>query len=549
MNRTLVVCAVLLAGAGAFAMEKLGLPIEVTAREPAGVAWKSAPICGGIPLPWGVYKNDQGFALFAGDQEVPSQTLPLVVDEKGYLRWILLDYQVDLAPNESKTFTLKAVDPKARPPSPLKVSETDKGVTVETGAMTFTIAKDKPFSLFSSVSVGGKPVVAGGEVSYTDITKDNPVRHVADKPASIVVDYRGPMRTTIIVRAPFQDDEKTKLMAIARITAWAGRSDVHVKYSLANSNKEHYTYRMIQDSSITLTLAGKPAKTLIGATEPQTLDGGASVTRGARSMAGRRKPREGHTKVEQAGKSAWQADGRKENCHGWIAAQTGAGAVFACDRYFNADPPRRMSTEGGALTLSGVIPRFDGPGGPAHMYAKHRWLMDCSHLDSQYVIDFAAPAEMKALDARAEAARYPLHAMAPPAWYFETEGLSVGKFGTQEDELAAYDTWEWKYDKNRAPKSCRDNRRYVWGEDNHYELEEDVVESILLMYLRTGSRDFYNTAEAWANYEMALRQWRTDDWRWRDGGVWWTGGGPVGNRPTRSKDPVTGRMHFLKCIG
>ncbi|MFW6157994.1 MAG: hypothetical protein ACOC8E_01390, partial [Planctomycetota bacterium] len=376
MKKALVVCLVLLAGACAFAMETPELPVEVTAREPAGVAWKSAPICGGIPLPWGVYKKDQGFALFAGETEVPSQTLPLVVDEKGFLRWVLLDYQVDLGPSESKTYTLKAVDPKARPASPLKVTETDQGVTVDTGKMTFAIAKDQPFSLFSSVSVGGKPVVTGGEASYTDITKDKPVRHVADKPASVVVDYKGPMQTTIIVRAPFQDDEKTKLMAVARITAWAGRSDVHLKYSLANSNKEHYTYRMIQDSSIKLTLAGKPAKTLIGATEPQTLDGGASVTRGARSMAGRRKPRKGHTVVEQAGKSAWEADGREQKCNGWIAAQAGDAAVFACDRYFNDDPPRRMATEDGALTLSGVIPRFDGAGMPTHMYAKHRWAMD-----------------------------------------------------------------------------------------------------------------------------------------------------------------------------
>ena len=42
------------------------------------------------------------------------------------------------------------------------------------------------------------------------------------------------------------------------------------------------------------------------------------------------------------------------------------------------------------------------------------------------------------------------------------------------------------------------------------------------MYLRTGRRAFFDAAEAWANYFMDLQTWRTDGWRWKDGGVWWT---------------------------
>ena len=100
---------VLLAGAWAW-----GLEIPLVVEEPAGVARAAEPVSAGIPLPWGKFKKDQPFALFTGEREVPVQVLPLVVDENGFLRWVLLDFQTDLGPKEKKTFTLRTGQPTAR---------------------------------------------------------------------------------------------------------------------------------------------------------------------------------------------------------------------------------------------------------------------------------------------------------------------------------------------------------------------------------------------------------------------------------------------------
>ena len=108
MRKLCLVCGVVAAATRAFAAD---LSVPITVQEPAGVARKAAPVSGGIPLPWGVYKASQHFAL----KEVPSQVVPLVVDEKGYLRWVLLDLQTDLKPDEKKTFTLTTAAP---PPEP-----------------------------------------------------------------------------------------------------------------------------------------------------------------------------------------------------------------------------------------------------------------------------------------------------------------------------------------------------------------------------------------------------------------------------------------------
>jgi len=469
--------------------------VDLTVREPSGVARKAASASGGIPLPRGLFGKEQEFAVFAGGREVPAQVIPLVVDERGFLRWVLVDVQTDVAANGMATFTLKAAKPSATTVSPVKVIEAADGVTVNTGKVTFTVAKGKAFSLFTRVVADSRPVVTGGEVSYTNGFDGK--RYAAAAPTSVEVEYRGPMRATICVQGGFVGDDRTRLHYIARITAWTGRSDVHVKYALANSNAEQYTYRTIKDSSIRLTLADPAVR----------------------------------EEVRSAKGSAAAQD--------WTLARGKTSAVFACDLYLNDDPPRRLAVTGSDLLLTGVAER--AAGGP-------RMLFDCSHLSSQYVIDFAAPTDRGALAAMSRSAKGRLHIMAPPAWYSETESLAIGHFGTQTDEMKCYDTWAWTYDAKQAPQRPRGRsmpvRRYVRGEDNHYETEQDNVEALLLMYLRTGSRPFLTTGRAWANYEMDLQNWRTDGWRWKDGGVWW-GNGPYGNRPKRKVDPVTGRRNSI----
>ncbi len=527
------------------------LNVKLTVREPAGVARKSAPARGGIPLPWNTFKKDQEFTVSSGGAAVPAQVLPMVVDKQGYLRWVVVDAQVDLSAKGQAQLVLTAGKSAAKPASPVKLDLGAEGATVDTGKIKFAISKGKPFTLFTTVEAGGKPVTAGGEVSYTDATLPDAgkwKKYVAGKPEVIEASYAGPMRVTLKVSGPFAGDEQTGMRYIARISAWAGRSDVHVKYSLANSNPDQYAYRRVSDSSIALKLAAKPAGTLLGASKPISAGPEAWMKQGLWSSYA------GGGIAGEADKELWKSKGKADVALGWIAAKTGGGAVFACDRFFADNPARELAVERGALVLRGVILRFEGVkdsrgrvrGQPYR--SKPRWLLDSNHLSSEYVIDFAAAADPAALAAAAKAARQRLHVMAEPSWYSETEGLEAGKFGTQEDEMKCYDLWKWKYDRGRAPKgpTSRAGGRFVAGIDNHYDSEGDVVEALTLMYIRTGSRAYFDAAQAWANHGMDLRIFRTDGWRYKDGGVWWTKGGPAGgNRPQRPGDPVTGFRHYL----
>jgi hypothetical protein len=536
--RVAATVALCLAAGSALAGE---LSVKMSVSEPAGVARRAEPFCGGIPLPRRTYKRDQEFSVRRNGQQVPAQVLPMVVDEKGYVWWVLVDLQSDVPAKGRVDFVLTAARSSAKPSNPLKVTEGGDGVTVDTGRVKFTMSKNEPFGLFSAVEAGGEPLVAGGEVTYTDAWGEKPT-YKADKPYELVVEYRGPMRTTVCAKGFFVGDEKTKLRYIARVTAWAGKSRVHVKFKLSNSNEKHYCYRQIKEYSIALKLAGKPGGSLVGAGKPTSASADAVLISGLRTRAA------GAAKIIDGDKETWASMGKGDVAQGWIAARTGTRTVYACDTYFSDDPPRKLAVKDGQLILTGTAARFDGGKRELPFAAKHRVLFDCSHLSSQYIIDFAAPSDGKQLDDLAKGARGWLHLMAEPSWYFETDSLGVGTIGTQADEMKAYDNWKWTYNKSRAPTRPGKigTRRYVLYEDNHFESEQDSVEGYLLMYLRTGYRTFFEGCQGWANYEMDRQKWRTDGWKWKDGGVW-KRSGPLGNRPQRGKDPVSGSREY--CPG
>ncbi|MCX7590456.1 MAG: hypothetical protein N2255_02400 [Kiritimatiellae bacterium] len=545
----------------------LGLEIPLSVEEPAGVERKAEPVSCGIPLPWGQLRQDQPFSLFEGTREIPVQVLPLVVDEKGFLRWILVDFQTDLAPKEKKTFTLKTGRAQAIPSTPLRVNRQGSVVTVDTGKIILTVDAEKPFGVFSTVQSrqGGvvRPVTNGGQASYTDAFDGK--TYLADKPASLEVEYAGPMRTTIVVKGRFVGDDSSKLQYVTRITTWAGRSDVHVKYSLCNSNPEHYTYRKIRDSTVALHLASKPEAVKVGGSQP--IDTAAADVWMHQSMRvfpaaihshdvlgacdwlratpGASEP--GGCKVVSDGKELWVSQGKADVAEGWLLVKSGENSVWACDLYFVDDPPRRLAVKDSALLLTGVTVPLDGIT-KMPFPEKERWLFDCSHLSSQYLLDFGPSPTTGELSSMAKRARARLWGMAPPEWYSQTQGLPAGKFGTQADELACYEKWGWKYDPAQVPTGPVDQiariRRWVGGDDNHFTSEQDTLDGLVLMYLRTGRRAFFDAAETWANYFLDLQTWRSDGWRWKDGGVWWHGG-PAGNSPQRVADPVTGVRNSL----
>ncbi|MBM4018833.1 MAG: hypothetical protein FJ288_10970 [Planctomycetes bacterium] len=542
-GRFLLAAAVAAAAARGAAADDFSVPLGV--QEPAGVARQGAPMSGGVPLPRGKFPRDQAFWLAAADgREVPCQASPLVAETDGTLRWVLLDFQDDIAAGATNTYTLKAARSSAKPLRPTAVQETQDAVAIDTGAMHLLISKKKPFGLLDAVQVNGKPAVTGGEVSYVqmqgrkgwnDPAPWTPRKLLAGPPESVKLWYSGPMRVTVEAAGRFADDP-LRAGYRAYITTWAGSTRAHLKYLLCNSNAEQYTHILVGRSAIELRLASAPGAVILGADKPVAADGEGWLHQGLRA--------EGIpdaavlAKAGAADRVLWTGS-RKNPAAGWIAAPPG---VFVCDILFSANPARRLAVGRDGLVLEGIAEPFEaakdarGRAAGRPWSAAGSWLFDCSHHTSEYLVDFAAPADGAALDRLARAARGRLWALAPSDYYSACEALAGGRFGSLADEKACYEKWGWKFSEKLAPDASQPQPgAFVPNEDNHYESEADSVQGLLLMYLRTGQRGWFDLAEAWARYHMDLQTWRTDGWRWNDGAIWFPQGGPLGTNPVRAK--------------
>ena len=77
--------------------------------------------------------------------------------------------------------------------------------------------------------------------------------------------------------------------------------------------------------------------------------------------------------------------------------KAGDAVVLVSDLYFCDDPLRRMEADENKLVLMGVTARFEGAKdardreqGAPQAEKTVRWLVDCAHLSSQYVLHFGS---------------------------------------------------------------------------------------------------------------------------------------------------------------
>lgn len=117
------------------AMAGQRVPIHVA--EPSGVARQGWPVTSGIPFPQGVLREPVAVRLVDGaGKEMPLQTRVLGRWGDKSVRWLLLDFQVDLKANETFTGALEVGTAAAAVAQPVQATKHDDGsVQVDTGAL------------------------------------------------------------------------------------------------------------------------------------------------------------------------------------------------------------------------------------------------------------------------------------------------------------------------------------------------------------------------------------------------------------------------------
>lgn len=117
------------------------LLVELQVSEPAAHARTSVPVTSGVPFSQGLLAADAELTLYTEGQQLPLQTKVLATWPDGSVRWLLLDSQLTLAAEQTRTMQLKEEMPPAIA-DPLLVQVEPAVITVDTGPLRVEIPRN-----------------------------------------------------------------------------------------------------------------------------------------------------------------------------------------------------------------------------------------------------------------------------------------------------------------------------------------------------------------------------------------------------------------------
>ncbi|MDP3073666.1 MAG: GDSL-type esterase/lipase family protein [Opitutaceae bacterium] len=478
--------------------------VALSVTEPSGVTRQGWPVTSGVPFAQGVLPDDRNAALVTLDgQPVPLQTEVLARWPDGSVRWLLLDFQVDLAANQKKHFTLRHGATVSRPtvPDPVRVSTRDRRTTIETGRLRFEL-NEEGFNPFGAVwaDLNGDGKIAGDErITSADrgglfVRDPNFRRFAADQaPAEIVVEQAGPLRVCVRVTGRHADARGAMFSYVVRLHAFRGQPFVRCDYTFTNDQPDALMTG-IKELGVTARLAPEAGRSASAVLDGRTTTGG---------------------RVFQVDEKRYDRDGQAAGAHavGWAAVAGGKGGFALGLREFWQHWPKAIEARDGAVTL-GICPDF-----PAGLYdgkpleeenklyyalrgGLHTFKVGLAKTHEVWAAFFAGPADAGKLAQFFQAAEEPLLATCEPAYASATR--AAGEFppaatSTTPDKFFGYDAWFSR--ALTAHLKRRDEIREYgmlnygdwFGERvvNWGNLEYDLAYGMFIQYLRTGERRYF----------------------------------------------------------
>jgi hypothetical protein len=443
------------------------VPLQI--RDNSGVSRRDWPVTTGVPFPVGAV-NDVGQLRLtdAAGREIPAQfsVLSRYGARDNSLRWVLVDFQVDVPANGEVTVHLRNDRPAEAVSAPIRISETSQAITVDTGGVVATISR-RDGSLLQSVSVGGRqvlragngdgPALRSGEVKrmerfrgpawnthgWEKLRSEENI-HIAESvyrsgpPREVKVEMAAPLRSVVVIRGRHLPTSSGAGIVkdglynyTVRLHFYRGQSYIKVEYAVENSDRgqPQWSY-LFREASLNHTLTLGPGAIISGGGEmaQQGDPAVASFPLSARQEgwmyqgAGRSEKNFGRQVVHEGGYqvgpgaegelASLRAAGKRGR---FLDVSDGEKGVAVAMRYLWEQAPRAIGLSSKQLR---AVVQADSPG---HRADADRPAYDLdfgerSLHDVLYYFHLGDARQARAGEV-AEAFEYPLFARAPPAWY------------------------------------------------------------------------------------------------------------------------------------
>ncbi len=214
-------------------------PITLSIREPLGLSRPNYPVTMGVPFPQGILKSTENLRLEANGQAVPLQAKTTANWPDGSIKWVLLDFQLDLQPgadNRCELYYGQQIAPGPQPSHPVSVSESSGEVTIDTGPVQVTLAEGAPLP-FTRLSLNGRVVATADSIDSSMQVDGKHYELIASEVC--VVELSGPLRAVVRCEGTaVAEDGSESFHVTTRIYAYAGKSHLRVYLTLTNTIPE-----------------------------------------------------------------------------------------------------------------------------------------------------------------------------------------------------------------------------------------------------------------------------------------------------------------------
>jgi len=232
------------------------------------------PVTLGVPFPPGAVPSPDEVRLFDGEAELYCQRQVLNSWPDGSLRWLLLDFQVDLPGATRKTLRIDY----GRGPSQAVLTETGislaegrQEIVVDNGPLRL-ICRQGAFSVFDSVLLDGVGILASRESQGLRVVDLSGTAYTttACRKATLTVESAGPLRAAIRVEGSHVHAARPLLDFSVLVTTWSDKPYAAVEYQIIHRGGEEVVelHEVAYSAAFTprepVSLLADPADTLGG---------------------------------------------------------------------------------------------------------------------------------------------------------------------------------------------------------------------------------------------------------------------------------------------
>jgi hypothetical protein len=336
--------------------------------EPAGVNRRRWPITAGVPFAQGEIRSGDQIRLECDGQ--PSQCHWDVRARwpDGSVRWTLLDTQVDVAASSRTECVIHYgtdvwVAPKE--PSPLRATETEDTIDVDTGVAKIAIGRSG-YRLFTSFSIGGQALLEEGSEPQLIATTSSSTSPLHAEVEEAIIEECNPMRVVVRLRGHYVNEGTRSFGWIVRMHLFLNHSYVRLYHTILHDQPMHQTTTL---NSLRLSLPlslDEPLTALVGSFAPTESPCGPRRDRNPKAReltapVGLLQTQPQHHQVSGSVPDGQRVQAREGNSFGWIhLADRRFGVTVKLIRPWQ-NGPMALSTDGSSMDVH-LYPDLERPG-------------------------------------------------------------------------------------------------------------------------------------------------------------------------------------------